>query len=68
MSWDYNDAYGSIPGELIGYVGDDNTRSSVGIGFNPNSNLQAFIEDFSLTAEEIRRRSPKAEIQSTFTA
>ncbi len=54
MSWDYNDAYGSIPGELIGYVGDDAFSEWVGIGFNPNSNLQAFIEDFSLTAEEIR--------------
>ena len=54
MSWDYNDAYGSIPGELIGYVRNDAFSEWVGIGFNPNSNLQAFIEDFSLTAEEIR--------------
>ena len=54
MNWDYNDVYDSIPGELIGYVGDDAFSEWVGIGFNPNSNLQAFIEDFSLTAEEIR--------------
>lgn len=54
MSWDYNDAYGSIPGELIGYVGNDAVSEWIGIGFNPESNLQAFVEDFSLTAEEIR--------------
>ena len=54
MNWDYNDVYDSIPGELIGYVGNDAVSEWIGIGFNPESNLQAFIEDFSLTAEEIR--------------
>ena len=35
-------------------MGNDAVSEWIGIGFNPESNLQAFIEDFSLTAEEIR--------------
>ena len=53
-NWDYNDVYDSIPGELIGYVGDDAVSEWVGIGFNPGSNLLSFIEHFSLTEKEIR--------------
>ena len=54
MNWDYNDVYDSIPGELIGYVGDDAFSNGSGSGLTRIAICRPLSKTFSLTAEEIR--------------
>ncbi len=54
IQWDYNTSYTNIDRVYIAYVGDDLFQEWVGEGYNPNVNLQTFIQEFGLSKEEFQ--------------